>query len=110
MLSPSVLYLCDFKGHTCNCEVEETLFVVSTRLLRFLQLGVRHVSKHVLQEQRFELGVSERRVPLARRVVEDRVNLLNPPCKQLLSWYMNTYSRSGFSNNSSDSTKLSEPS
>ena len=110
MLSPDVLYLRDCKGLTCNCEVEETLFIVSTRLLRSLQLGVRHVSKHVLQEERFELGVSERRIPLARRVIKDRVNLLNPPCKQLLSWYMNTYSRSGFSNNSLGSIKRSETS
>ena len=55
---------------TCNCEVKETLFVVPTGLFCLRSLCGRHVGEHVLEEERLELGVCERRVTVAQRVVE----------------------------------------
>ena len=75
------MYVCNsLFAPTCNCEVKETLLVVPAGLFRLRPLFVRHVGEHVLEEERLELGAGERRVTLARRVVEQRVDAQNSPC------------------------------
>ena len=74
------MYVCNsLFAPTCNCEVKETLFVVLAGLFRLRPLCGRHVGEHVLEEERLELGVCERPVTLARRVVEQRVDAHNSP-------------------------------